>query len=84
KAPTAGQPVRNEDLHGTGDTIISTDGIIYGPYTEQETTDALAAPTIVNVAAAAVTSNPVITQDGSTTKFIVKVDEQGRLYIQEQ
>ncbi|MCP4060289.1 MAG: hypothetical protein GY738_23945, partial [Pseudoalteromonas sp.] len=47
KAPTAGQPVRNEDLHGTGDTIISTDGIIYGPYTEQETTDALAAPTIV-------------------------------------
>ncbi len=83
-ASTAGQPARDDDLYGTGDSIISTDGIIYGPYVEQETTDALAAPMIVNVAAAASLSNPVVTQDGSTTKFMIKIDDQGRLYMEEQ
>ncbi len=81
---TDGQPARNDDLYGTGDSIISTDGKIYGPYVEGQATDALAAPFLVNMAAAAATGNPILTQEGTGTKFILGLQADGKFFREEQ
>lgn len=77
------QAVRDDTKYRPGDMIMNDDGIIYGPYVELQGTDMLAWPNPVNVPAIVAGQNPMVTKDGTSDKFEIKIDANNTLYFEQ-